>query len=371
MSNSKRSTSGTRWAARFAAAGMIGVVLALLASAAPARSRASGPWHWSAELRRDGRVEMRLTQESPTRHWRSEHTEDLSAFRGITRRDFEGPRRDMTFSQTRDAGTMRFEGRVGDGQGTGTARFEPDPGFRDALREHVTGEVDDDMQFAMFVHDVSLAEIRELARLGYDHLQADEVLAFRIHGVRAAWIREMRALGLKDLDPDELVAMRIHGVTPQFVRETRARSDQVLDADDLVAMRIHGVTPELRQQMAALGYRNVSADDLLACRIHGASPEFIREVEGLGYDHPSLDDAVAMRIHGVTPEFIREAEGLGYHHVDLDDLVAMRIHGVTPEFIREAQKRYGRGIGVQDLLELKIVGRRGRHGNGTWRGERR
>jgi hypothetical protein len=204
----------------------VGVVFALalgfVVTAAIARPHANETMRWNLELRSDGDVQFELRQESGRSHWRSNQSAELKQFSGLTRLDLSGARKDITFALVRDAGTMRFQGRVGDGQGTGTAIFEPDAGYRRMMNERTGSDLNSDEQYVLFVHDVSRDYIAGLDRAGYSNLGMDDLLAFAIHGVRPEWIRELREVGYDRLEADQLLAMRIHGVDAAFAREIRA-----------------------------------------------------------------------------------------------------------------------------------------------------
>ena len=117
------------------------------------------------------------------------------------------------------------------------------------------------------------------ASLGRKELTPERLFALAVHDVSRAFIRELEVLGYKNLDLDDLLAMRIHGVTPQFITEMRALGYSNLSHEDLVSFRIHGVTPEFVKRMEAAGYKSLDADDLVSARIHGVSPEFLDEME--------------------------------------------------------------------------------------------
>ena len=208
-------------------------------------------------------------------------------------------RHDVTFTIARDAGRFDCEGYLTDGEGAGVFRFTPDPSFVGAMRDLGFGGIDEDEQFAMALHDVSLDFARQMQSENLTEMDSDKLIAFRIFDVSQEFIREMRREGLTATDADELVAFRIHGVSPAIVRELR---EVGIDADD---------------------------DELIAFQIHGVSPEFVAEIEKLGYANVDGDDLVAMRIHGVTPAFISDMQSRGLKDLSVDKLVALRIHGIN------------------------------------------
>jgi len=208
-------------------------------------------------------------------------------------------RHDVTFTITRDAGRFDCEGYLTDGEGAGVFRFTPDPSFVPAMRDLGFGGIDEDEQFAMALHDVSLDFARQMQSENLAEMDADKLIAFRIFDVSQEFIREMRREGLTAMDADELVAFRIHGVSPALVRELK-RAGIDADEDELIAFQIHGVSPEFIAEIERLGYANVDGDDLVAMRIHGVTPQYILGLQSRGLKDLSVDKLVALRIHGIN-----------------------------------------------------------------------
>jgi hypothetical protein len=177
-------------------------------------------------------------------------------------------KRDVQFNITRDAGRFDCDGYLNGGEGAGLFRFVPDAKY---VREmHALGfdGIEDEKQFAMAVHDVTLDFVRQIKSERLSGLETDTLIAFRIHDVTPQFIREIRAAGLTTDDSDKLIAFRIHGVTPQMVRDVR-KSGLTASDDQLIAMRIHGVTPAFIADMKSRGLTNLTVDQLVSLRIHG------------------------------------------------------------------------------------------------------
>jgi hypothetical protein len=207
-------------------------------------------------------------------------------------------KRNVQFSIARDAGRFTCEGFMNGGEGAGIFHFALDPKYRDSMSSLGFTGIDDEKQFAMAIHDVTLE-----------------------------FARQAKAEKLTGLDTDKLIAFRIFNVTPQFIQELRAAGLPATNSDTLVAFRIHGVTPQMVRDVKKAGLKP-SEDQFVAMRIHGVTPEFIEKVSKLGFTHPELDQLVAMRIHGVTPEFIADMKSRGMQNLTIDQLVNLRIHGI-------------------------------------------
>ena len=177
-------------------------------------------------------------------------------------------KRDVQFNITRDAGQLRCEGFLNDGEGAGIFHFTPDTKFVQALGALGFTGIDAEKQFAMAVHDVTVDFAKEMMGQNLSGLHSDQLIAFRIFAVTPQFIRELRAEGLSATTSDRLVAFRIHGVTPAKIRETR-KSGLKPSEDQLIAMQIHGVTPEFIADLKLRGMHNLTIDQLVSLRIHG------------------------------------------------------------------------------------------------------
>jgi len=205
---------------------------------------------------------------------------------------------DVKFSITRDAGRIDCEGYVRDGEGAGLFHFTPDAQFPKAMSGLGFSGINDEMQFAMAVHDVSLEFAKAIRAEKLSGLTTDKLLAFRIHGVTPQFIREIRTAGLTADDSDKLIAFRIHGVTPAMVNEVR-KSGMKVSEDELIAFRIHGVTPAFIASVEKLGYKGLEPEQLVAMRIHGVTPDYINEMKARGLKNLTIDQLVNLRIHDI------------------------------------------------------------------------
>ncbi|HLJ90297.1 MAG TPA: hypothetical protein VKZ53_26035 [Candidatus Angelobacter sp.] len=301
----------------------LGVALSLPARPALSGEQVHGTWTIEPLPVADS-VEVTLRVSSDHHNMTNSSAVSIAQFRGITAAQMQASP-SARFEIVRDAGTFQCEGYLKGGSGGGTFVFVPSEKFVSEMRSLGYDGLSSDMVFAMAVHDVSTAYVRDLHGLGIKPV-AEQLIAMKIHGVSADFVRQIQSLGYSDLNADKLVAMRIHGVTPDFVRELKDLHYNP-KLDELIAMKIHGVTSDMARDLRSQGY-DASMDQMIAMRIHGASPEFMKEVKALGYDHPSIDQLITMRIHGVTPEFIQKAQSKGMRNLSIDQLVSMRIHGV-------------------------------------------
>jgi hypothetical protein len=279
------------------ALGALGLLVSILVFAPVVEAAAEFKGTWSIlQSREAGKVRFGLAHRM--HGGQSQHESDwpVSAFQGLDLSP--SGKRDVTFSVTRDAGRFDCEGYLKNGEGAGIFRFTHDAKYMQAMDQVGFDDIDEEKQFAMAVHDVTVE-----------------------------FARAMKAEKLSGLDTDKLIALKIFDVTPQFIRELRAEGLEMTDADKLVAFRVHGVTAALVKEVRAADLE-VSEDMLIAFRVHGVSPEFIAKIDGLGFKRPKAEQLVAMRVHGVTPEFIADLRSRGLKNLSIDQLINLRVHGI-------------------------------------------
>jgi hypothetical protein len=243
-----------------------------------------------------GKVQFGLFHRHDGGNSHSENDWPVSALQGLdlaTR-----ARHDVRFTIARDAGRFDCDGYLTGGEGAGIFRFTHDAQFARAMRDLGFDGIDENKQFAMAVHDVTLEFARQMKAEKLTGFDTDKLIAFRIFDVNPQFIREMRAEGLRAADSDRLIAFRVHGVTPILVRDLK-RAQIEVDEDQLIAFRVHGVTPEFIASVEAMGFTDVEPDQLIAMRVHGVTPEFISEMKSRGLKDLSIDKLVALRVHGI------------------------------------------------------------------------
>jgi len=251
---------------------------------------------WSMRPAEDaGQVYFGMTYSRPGHHSQNESDWDITSFIGLDR---SAAKHDVKFAIDRDAGKFDCAGYFEAGEGAGTFLFTPNPNFaREMAALGFTG-IDDDRQFAMAVHDVTLEFARAMKAEKLTRLDTDKLIAFRIFNVNSAFIRELRAAGIGAEDSDKLIAFRVHGVTPKFVSELRNAG---IDAGE---------------------------DELIAFRVHGVSPEFVQEVEALGYSKPEPQQLISMRIFDITPKYIADLKARGLKDLTIDKMVQLKVNGI-------------------------------------------
>ena len=241
------------------------VLLAWTSSAATFADDMKGNWTLGPS-KEAGQVQFGLYIRNENTNLQTTSDWPITAFQGLDLANRE--RHDVRFAVARDAGRFDCDGYLNEGQGAGFFRFTPDSRFVARMREIGFDGIDENKQFAMAVHDVTVEYAKQMKAHDLTHLDTDKLLAFRIFDITQQFIRDLRSEGLAATDADKLIAFRVHGVTPAMVREMRKAGLEPSE-EQLIAMRVHGVTPQFIAEMKARGLKDLNIDKLVALKVHG------------------------------------------------------------------------------------------------------
>jgi hypothetical protein len=170
-----------------------------------------------------GMVEFGLFHRHDGGQSQSENDWPVSAFQGLdlsTR-----ARHDVKFTISRDAGRFDCEGFVNAGDGAGVFRFTPDPAFVQGMHDLGFGGIDDNKQFAMAVHDVTLEFARRMKNENLRGMDTDKLIAFRIFDITQRLMRDLRK----------------EGITPDFIADMKSSGRNDPGVDQLASLETHGV----------------------------------------------------------------------------------------------------------------------------------
>src|SRR5256714_566941 len=220
--------------------GLILVIAGVILAVAKALGGETESGDWT--IRRSdtpGKVEFSLMDSRAGHHFHHSSDWPASDFSGL---DFsKSGRQEVHFTIARDAGKFECEGFLHDGEGAGLFHFLADPKYLPEMKSLGFERIDEDKQWAMAIHDVSLKFARDVKAQNLQELDTDKLIAFKIHGVTPEFIGQLQKLGYSHPEPDQLIAMRIHGVTPDFITGLQSRGMKTLSVDQLVSLRIHGI----------------------------------------------------------------------------------------------------------------------------------
>jgi len=242
-----------------------------------------------------GKVYFGLTYNRHGGHSQHESDWDLGSFVGL---DTSAPKHDVKFAIARDAGRFDCAGYLEAGEGAGTFLFTPNPAFAKEMAALGFTGIDEDRQFAMAIHDVTVEFARQMKAEKLSNLDTDKLIAFRIFKVTSQFIRELRAAGLEADDSNNLIAFRVHGVTAKMVAELRNAGIEA-DENELIAFRVHGVSPEFVQQVEALGYANPKPQQLISMKIFDITPKYIADLKARGLKDLSIEKMVQLKVNGI------------------------------------------------------------------------
>jgi hypothetical protein len=242
-----------------------------------------------------GKVYFGMTYSRKGGHSQTESDWDITSFIGLDR---SSPKHDVKFAIDRDAGKFDCAGYFEAGEGAGTFLFTPNPEFAKEMAALGFTGIDEDRQFAMAVHDVTVEFARAMKAEKLTNLDKDKLIAFRIFNVSSQFIRELRAAGLGAEDADKLIAFRVHGVTAKMVAELRNAGIEA-DENELIAFRVHGVSPEFVQQVEALGYANPKPQQLISMRIFDITPKYIADLKARGLENLTIEKMVQLKVSGI------------------------------------------------------------------------
>ena len=299
------------------------VVLAL--AGVPAIVHAAVEGQWKIDARGGGdQVQLNFTrtwnQGNSRGNWSSTEDYDRDDIRGLpsgTRA--EGP---VSMTIAREAGTIRLDGRMNDGQGSGKFTFTPDAAYVADLERYGFGKVSDEDVFRLCAHDVDRASIKEA-----------------------------RSLGLRDLSLEGLIRMRANGVTPEFVRDLTGAGYRNLDVEQVIRLQVNGVTSKYFKGIVPSPGRQPTIEEIIRYKVNGLDPGYVTLLSA--YFEP--EEIVRLHLNGISADYVREFHALGYKSVTAEDLTRLRNNGVTSAFAHRALELHGR-VTIEELIKLKING---------------
>jgi hypothetical protein len=283
-------------------------------------------------------------------HWTFNRDVPLSHFRGLSL-DTLNHGGSAKFEYVQDAGRLVCRGGFSWSRGSGSFTFVPNPAFPVELAKLGYDAPNEDQLFSMLIQDVGLEFARVVRDAGLN-ASTNQLVELRIHGVTPDYIRETQRAGYRNFRAKDYVDIKIHGVPSEFLRELR-EAGYDLSAQQVIELRIHGVNSEFMDDLKQAGYE-LSPAQITELKIHGVDSRFIRDLKSDGLQ-PKASDLVQFKIHGVTPEFLKELKEAGYGSLSEDQIAQLKIHGVSTGFIRQAGD-LGYHFSPQDLTELHIHG---------------
>lgn len=267
-----------------------------------AQGSISGTWKASVS-KQESKINLHLERSHKGGKSNMGHDFEFSDLQGLTREQaLNGGQ--ASFSLTREAGRVDFEGTFQDGKGSGTFRFTPNASFVSAMKSR--GYNFDESQNADDRHG------------------EDRVFAATMLNVTTALADDLNSAGFGKLGVDDLFKAAIFKIDSRFMAE-----------------------------MKATGFENLGMEELVKARIFKIDANFVRQVSLMGFNKEPFESLVKMQIFKVTPEFVTEVRNEGLTDLHIEDLVKLRIFKIDAQYIREARAD-GVPLEVERLVQRKI-----------------
>ena len=198
---------------------------------------------------------------------------EMRELAGLTREQLLTEGAALQFALRRDAGTLVFAGLARHGTAEGQFSFEADTSFNRALANRGIAAITPEEQFSFARHNLSLAFLDELARLGYPTPTRRELVVAATSGADLTYLREMSALGYRARSLSALVALSNEGVDPPFVRRLSALGYRSLPIPDLLQLRNEDVDSSFIASANARAGRKLSVGELILRRLNRTESE--------------------------------------------------------------------------------------------------
>lgn len=145
----------------------------------------------------------------------------------------------VRFGVHREAGDFVFEGWVARGSGGGSYTFTPSAAFFDDLSKRgFTVDADNPMgkELSAASVDLTLAYVDDLQRAGIE-LDFRELITFRALGIDGTYIRDLASVGFSHMEAREYVAFKSIGVTSAYIRYLQAHGLRSLTPREVIAAK--------------------------------------------------------------------------------------------------------------------------------------
>ena len=151
---------------------LVATILALVIIAAPGLAWAqdvTGTWEsrlWDDDGASDERVYLSLRMDRERGNWQSGFDIDVADLSGVSSAQLRGSTSDVAFEIHREAGTIRFDGDIRNGRGTGFFTFTADAGYLSRMAGLGYPDLTRERRFLFMTHDVTTKNVAALQSLG-------------------------------------------------------------------------------------------------------------------------------------------------------------------------------------------------------------
>lgn len=368
---------------------------------------------WFAKIKGE-KVQMEFRSDDDDKNWNSSSDNFKLSELSSVPRDQKGD-----FTITRDAGTMKFNGRFDGEQGYGHYKFESNKEFEAYLGNTGVTDLDYQDQFAFFIINInkeyvtmlknnglggiSKNEMISMAALkvdepfikywkenGYPEISANDLVSAKALGVDGKYIDEIHKAGYPHISYNQLISFKAMGITGAYIRGLRkggkvngegnlpspddVSSYKALNVDsnylqglkeagydnvpfnEITSMKSLNITPEYVKGFTQIGYKDLSANDLVSFKSLDITPEFVKSFKDIGYSEIPANELMSLKSLGISAEYVKGFESLGFKDIPINELNSFKSLGITAEYVKSFQAIGYKNISPNDLASLKALG---------------
>jgi hypothetical protein len=313
---------------------------------------------WFATIKGD-KVRMEFRGDDEDHDWNSSSDNFKLSELSAVPKDQKGD-----FTITRDAGTMKFNGRFDGNQGYGHYKFVSNKEFSDYVGSEGVTDINFQDQFAFFIINITKDYVRMLKENGYGHISKNEMISMAALKVDEPFIKYWKQNGYPNITSNELVSAKALGVDGEYINEIHKAGYPKISYNQLISFKAQGITGAyirgLRKAGKIEGKDNESglppAEDVSSYKALNVDSDYIQGLKNAGYTNIPFNELTSMKAVGVTSEYVKGFEEIGYKDIPANDLVSFKSLGVTPEFVKSFQNVGYKDIPANDLMSLKSLG---------------
>jgi hypothetical protein len=343
--------------------------------------RTSGSWF--ATIKGE-RVRIEFRSDDDDKDWNSSSDNfKLSELSAVPR----DQKADFTIS--RDAGTMKFNGKFDGDQGYGHYKFEANKEFEVYVGSQGVTDMDHQDEFAFFVLNITRDYVSMLKRNGFGNISKNEMISMAALKVDEPFIKYWKENGYPDISASDLVSAKALGVDGKYIQEIHRAGYPHISYNQLISFKAQGITgvyirglrkgekpgevslpsPEdvssykalnvdssYLQGLRAAGYDNIPFNEVTSMKSLNITPEYVKGFNQIGYKDLSPNDLVSFKSLDITPEFVKGFKDIGYNDIPANELMSLKSLGIDAEYVNGFKSLGFKDIPVNDLNSFKSLG---------------
>jgi hypothetical protein len=268
------------------------------------------------------------------------------------------------FTITRDAGTMKFNGRFDGNQGYGHYKFVANKEVSDYVGSEGVTDIDYQDQFAFFIINITKDYVRMLKENGYGHITKNEMISMAALKVDEPFIKYWKQNGYPNITSNELVSAKALGVDGEYINEIHKAGYPKISYNQLISFKAQGITGAyirgLRKAGKVEGKDDESglppAEDVSSYKALDVDSAYIQGLKNAGYANVPFNELTSMKALGITPEYVKGFTSIGYKDISANELQSFKSLDITPEFVKSFKDIGYKNIPANDLMSLKSLG---------------